>query len=191
MSHSHTSTDRKDFGDLYNQVLSSPEHKFHIRFTDLEAAAHVLSDAEVRQYLRKYFYISNDISLDKEWGELFTEDGVYIMGNRKATGREAIRTLRKKLYEEIPQRDHSPVKIFSHGNHHDDTEMMILGTVGWTYHEGHSHAGDWAAHVKLHKGEDGVLRCKYYQIIAVSAVLHVVWWRGSLDRERGADVVVM
>ncbi|KAL8728478.1 MAG: hypothetical protein Q9166_005376 [cf. Caloplaca sp. 2 TL-2023] len=142
----------------------STEHETHVT-----QAVRDLSDREVRQYLRKYFYISNDISLDTEWGDLFTEDGVYIMGNRKATGREAIRKLRKKLYDEIPQRDHSPVKIFSHGNHHDDTELMILGTVGWTYHAGHDHAGDWAAHCKLHKGDDGVLRCKYYQIIVVSA----------------------
>ena len=59
------------------------------------------------------------------------------------------------------------MKIFSHGNHHDDTELMVLGTVGWTYHAGHDHSGDWAAHVELHKGDDGVLRCKYYQVIIV------------------------
>ncbi|KAI4221975.1 MAG: hypothetical protein LQ349_007716 [Xanthoria aureola] len=121
-------------------------------------AVNDLSDRQVRQYLRKFYYVSNDISLEKEWGELFAEDGVYIMGNRKATGPEgtappflpilfsvlvyflfltphpllhcysphshpwstspptyladspstAIRKLRKKLYEETPQRDHSP-----------------------------------------------------------------------------------
>ncbi|KAL8850877.1 MAG: hypothetical protein Q9221_004190 [Calogaya cf. arnoldii] len=128
-------------------------------------AVNDLSDRQVRQFLRKFYYVSNDISLEKEWGELFADDGVYIMGNRKATGPDAIRKLRKKLYEEIPSRDHSPMKIFSHGNHEDDTELMILGTVGWTYHAGHDHSGDWAAHVKLHKGDDGVVRCKYYQII--------------------------
>ncbi|KAI4283152.1 MAG: hypothetical protein L6R38_002375 [Xanthoria sp. 2 TBL-2021] len=138
----------------------APEHKTHIT-----QAVKDLSDRQVRQYLRKVYYVSNDISLEKEWGDLFAEDGVYIMGNRKATGPEAIRKLRKKLYEEIPQRDYSPIKIFSYGNHDDDTEFMILGTVGWTYHAGHDHSGDWAAHVKLHKGDDGVVRCKYYQII--------------------------
>ncbi|KAL8887816.1 MAG: hypothetical protein Q9192_006270 [Flavoplaca navasiana] len=207
---------------------SEPEHETH-----KTQAVKDLSDSQVRQYLRKFYYISNDISLDKEWGDLFTEDGVYIMGNKKAKGPEgtfsltgfptippkvvlflsfffpprvlfspppfspstihapllsphfpslpitpslhspllliphshqtkaassAIRKLRKKLFEDIPSRDHSPIKIFSHGNHDDDTELMILGTVGWTYHAGHGHEGDWAAHVKLHKGNDGVMR---------------------------------
>ncbi|CAL8580540.1 hypothetical protein XPA_006262 [Xanthoria parietina] len=62
---------------------SAPEHETH-----QTQAVNDLSDSQVRQYLRKLYYVSNDISLEKEWGELFAEDGVYIMGNRKATGPE-------------------------------------------------------------------------------------------------------
>lgn len=62
---------------------SAPEHETH-----KSQAVNDLSDRQVRQYLRKFYYVSNDISLEKEWGELFAEDGVYIMGNRKATGPE-------------------------------------------------------------------------------------------------------
>ncbi|KAL9626306.1 MAG: hypothetical protein Q9204_007412 [Flavoplaca sp. TL-2023a] len=161
---------------------SEPEHETHNT-----QAVKDLSDSQVRQYLRKFYYISNDISLDKEWGDLFTEDGVYIMGNKKAKGPEAIRKLRKKLFEDIPSRDHSPIKIFSHGNHDDDTELMILGTVGWTYHAGHGHEGDWAAHVKLHKGEDGMVRCAYYQIICVSILFLVKrgGWKIKKREEKG------
>ncbi|KAI4178762.1 MAG: hypothetical protein LQ346_007350 [Caloplaca aetnensis] len=133
-------------------------------------AAHVLSDKDVRHFLRRYYYIANEPALDQEYGDLFTEDGVFIMGNRKATGREAIRNLRKKVWEEVPNRDHDMVKAFSHGNHDDDTELMILGTATWTYHEGHQNVGDWAAHVKLEKGEDGKIECSYYQIIMDHAV---------------------
>ncbi|KAL8997686.1 MAG: hypothetical protein Q9169_003093 [Polycauliona sp. 2 TL-2023] len=64
---------------------ATPEHETH-----KTQAIGDLSDSAVRQYLRKFYYISNDISLDKEWGDLFTEDGVYIMGNKKATGPEAL-----------------------------------------------------------------------------------------------------
>ncbi|KAL8688592.1 MAG: hypothetical protein Q9218_005540 [Villophora microphyllina] len=128
-------------------------------------AAHVLSDRDVRHFLRKYYYIANEVELDNEYGELFTEDGIFIMGRRKAKGREAIRALRKKLWEEVPSRDHDLVKVFSHGNHDDDTELMILGTATWGYQEGHKNIGDWVAHVKLEKGKDDKLRCSYYQII--------------------------
>lgn len=62
------------------------------------------------------------------------------------------------------------VKTFSHGNHDDDTELMILGTATWTYHEGHKNIGDWAAHVKLERGENGQIQCSFYQIIMVSLV---------------------
>ncbi|KAL8946092.1 MAG: hypothetical protein Q9222_007465 [Ikaeria aurantiellina] len=131
-------------------------------------AAHVLSDRKVRQFLRKYYYIANEPSLVDEYDDLFTEGGVFIIGSRKATGREAIRALRKAMWEEVPNRDHSPVKIFSHGNHDDDTELMILGTASWTYHEGHQNIADWVAHVKLELGKDDQIRCSYYQIIMVS-----------------------
>ncbi|KAL8719377.1 MAG: hypothetical protein Q9225_003607 [Loekoesia sp. 1 TL-2023] len=136
--------------------------------THITQAAHVLSDKDVRHFLRKYYYIANEPALDTEYGDLFTEDAVFIMGNRKATGREAIRALRKKVWDEIPGRDHDMVKVFSHGNNDDDTELMVLGTVTWTYHAGHKNLGDWAAHVKLDKGKNGQIRCSYYQIIAVS-----------------------
>ncbi|KAL8867348.1 MAG: hypothetical protein Q9174_005722 [Haloplaca sp. 1 TL-2023] len=133
--------------------------------THLTQAQHVLSDGKVRQYLRKYYYIANEPGIDKEYGDLFTEDGVFIMGDRKATGREAIRALRKKIWEEVPNRDHDAVKMFSHGNHEDDTELMVLGTATWGYHEGHKNVGDWAAHIKLEMGKDDQLRCSFYQII--------------------------
>ena len=91
-------------------------------------AAHVLSDKDVRQFLRKYYYIANELGLDTEYGDLFAEDGVFIMGTRKARGRDgkldssppdlritiksparqglisflqAIRALRRKLWEEV------------------------------------------------------------------------------------------
>ncbi|KAL8726180.1 MAG: hypothetical protein Q9181_006151 [Wetmoreana brouardii] len=136
-------------------------------------AAHDLSDREVRYFLRKYYYISNELSLDTDYGELSTEDGAFIIGDRKAIGREAIRALRKKMWEEVPNRDHDVQKIFSHGNHEDDTELMILGTATWGYHEGHKNVGDWAAHVGLEKGKDGQVRYSYYQIIMVGrSILH-------------------
>ena len=81
--------------------------------------------------------------------------------------RQAIRNLRKKLWADVKSRDHSPIKIFSHGNHDDDTELMILGTATWSYEAGHTNEGDWAAHIKLEKGSDGKLRCSYYQVIMV------------------------
>ncbi|KAL8840887.1 MAG: hypothetical protein Q9170_001151 [Blastenia crenularia] len=100
-------------------------------------AAHVLSDKDVCHFWRRYYYIANEPSLSTKYVELFTEDSVFIMGNRKATEREGktIRALPKKIWEEVPSRDHDMVKTFSHGNHEDDTELMILGTSSWTYHE--------------------------------------------------------
>ncbi|KAL9614181.1 MAG: hypothetical protein Q9167_001333 [Letrouitia subvulpina] len=136
-------------------------------FHDTQAVK-VLSDRDVRQFLRKYYYIANDISLDNEYRDLFTEDAVFIMANRKAVGRSALVSLRKKLWEEIPKRDHSPTKIFSLGNDEDDMELMVLGSAEWGYHAGHSKTGDWAAHVKLERDKDNNVLCSYYQIIMVS-----------------------
>ncbi|KAI4159716.1 MAG: hypothetical protein LQ342_006331 [Letrouitia transgressa] len=133
-------------------------------FHDTQAVK-VLSDPDVRQFLRKYYYIANDISLDTEYAELFTEDAIFIMANRKAVGRSAVVSFRKKLWDEIPKRDHSPTKIFSLGNDDDDMELMVLGTAEWGYHAGHSKTGDWVAHVKLERDKDNKVLCSYYQII--------------------------
>jgi len=166
-------------------------------------AAHALSDKDVRQFLRKFYYLSNAPPPNHEFNDLFTEDGVYTFADRKAKGHPgthkkrtawrslaylfaahdsellyicadallipAIQALREKLWQDIPHRDHSPIKIFSYGNHNDDTELMILGTTTWTYHEGHGNVGDWAAHCKLVKRDAGEVKCSYYQIITVCA----------------------
>lgn len=76
--------------------------------------------------------------------------------------------LRKKLWEEVPGRDHNPAKVFSHGNHDDDTKLLVLGHVEHTHHAGHSSNGDWVAHVKLVKDELGKVQCSYYQIMIVT-----------------------
>ncbi|KAI4214006.1 MAG: hypothetical protein LQ351_003410 [Letrouitia transgressa] len=168
-------------------------------FHDTQAVK-VLSDPDVRQFLRKYYYIANDISLDSEYADLFTEDAVFIMANRKAVGRSgqsfilsvqplsfatlvinlltqtqlfaqpAVVSFRKKLWDEIPKRDHSPTKIFSLGNDDDDMELMVLGTAEWGYHAGHSKTGDWVAHVKLERDKDNQVLCSYYQIIMDTAI---------------------
>ncbi|KAL8699356.1 MAG: hypothetical protein Q9201_006049 [Fulgogasparrea decipioides] len=140
-----------------------PEENTHI----VQEAAHALSDKDVRHFLRKFFYLSNEPPPNDEFTNLFTEDGVWIFADRRAQGRHA---LRKKMWEDIPHRDHSPVKIFSHGNHDNDTELMILGTTSWTYHEGHGNAGDWAAHCKLEKDDNGKVLCSYYQIITDTGI---------------------
>ncbi|KAL8961678.1 MAG: hypothetical protein Q9183_005271, partial [Haloplaca sp. 2 TL-2023] len=122
--------------------------------------AHVLSDKDVRQFLRKYFFLSNSPPPNEEFLDLFTDDGVWIFADRRAQGRQEIQALRTSMWKDIPHRDHSPAKIFSHGNHDDDTELMILGTTSWEYHEkeAKSTQGDWAAHCKLHKEEDGTIK---------------------------------
>lgn len=49
---------------------------------------HVLSDKDVRQFLRKFFYLSNEPPPSDEFTDLFTEDGVWIFADRKAQGRQ-------------------------------------------------------------------------------------------------------
>ncbi|KAL8959195.1 MAG: hypothetical protein Q9183_005680, partial [Haloplaca sp. 2 TL-2023] len=50
--------------------------------------AHVLSDKDVRQFLRKYFFLSNSPPPNEDFLDLFTDDGVWIFADRRAQGRQ-------------------------------------------------------------------------------------------------------
>ena len=229
--------DTEDFERLYNQVLQSPEHKFHTKFKRLEAVVHCVNYG----VSRRHSYNAGPACAVRRQGPTARSDSfcasITILprnlastrsmvifslktvssssGTRKATGREgecyisflcqfrhapplpypssvqeesnadqpplAIRALRKEIWEEVPNCDHDAVKMFSHGNHEDETELMVLGTATWGYYEGHKHVGDLAAHIKLEMDKDDQLRCSFYQIIMVGECVSYVFQDGFVD----------
>lgn len=50
-------------------------------------APHGLSDAGVRQFLRKYCAVANELGNDEKYSQLFTPDAQFIFASHKAVGR--------------------------------------------------------------------------------------------------------
>ena len=82
------------------------------------------------------------------------------------TEAEEVVALRKAIWSHIPNRDHSPIQIFTHGT--DQMDLMVHGDVTYNHHHGHETGSDWAATVKLAKVGDEI-KMKRYQIIVVSS----------------------
>lgn len=79
--------------------------------------------------------------------------------------------LRKAMWEKVSSRLHSPLKIFPAGAKGAD-EVMLYGTVSYTFKDGRKGSVDWAARANLVK-EDGKVKMKYYQVYLVSLSLRL------------------
>ena len=72
--------------------------------------------------------------------------------------------LRKKIWANIPNRDHRAIRVFPFGN--DGDELMVYGTVDYKHHDEHEKGTEWAARVKLAK-EGGQIKIALYHIFLV------------------------
>lgn len=82
-----------------------------------------------------------------------------------------IRALRKAIWSHIPNRDHSPVQIYTYGD--DQYDMMVFGEVSYDHHHpGHQTATEWAARFKLAK-EGGEIKVRVCHVIVVCSFLGV------------------
>lgn len=124
-----------------------------------------ITDPAVKSFIERYYAVSNDADVHDDYAGLFTSNGEFSMNEKKATGTQQIRDLRKGIWSHVPGRDHSPVQIYTHGD--DQMDLMILGEVSYKHHHGHETAADWAAKMKLQK-ENGEIKVAKYHIIVDS-----------------------
>ena len=74
------------------------------------------------------------------------------------------------MFAHIPDRDHYPYQIYTHG--HDQMQLMARGFVKHKHHYGHEADSDWAAWYELVK-EDEQIKMKKCHIIAVSPICNL------------------
>ncbi|TGO43522.1 hypothetical protein BOTNAR_3529g00010 [Botryotinia narcissicola] len=126
--------------------------------------------SEVKVFLEKYFQLSNAGSShndheanEQEFAKLFLDDGVYEFAEEQNVGREAILSFRRKLFANVPHREHPVVRIFTFGS--DDMNLMCYGTVGYKLSNDVINMQEWAARYEIVNTESGDLKFKYVQII--------------------------
>jgi hypothetical protein len=69
------------------------------------------------------------------------------------------------MWEKVSSRLHRPLQIFPYGPNAD--EVMLHGTVQYTFKAGGEAGLEWAARAKLVK-VDGRVRMRFYQVYLVS-----------------------
>ncbi|MCJ1474811.1 hypothetical protein MMC13_003471 [Lambiella insularis] len=106
-----------------------------------------ITDPSIKEFLEKYYEISNHPGAHDDYADLFTVDGIWA---------------------HVPDREHTPLQIYTHGS--NAMEMVVYGDVKYEHHAGHKTGTDWAAKIKLAK-EGGEMKMAYYQIIVGSADL--------------------
>lgn len=71
------------------------------------------------------------------------------------------------MWEKISSRHHKPLKIYPFGPNSDD--VMLHGTVNYTFKKGGEAGLDWAARAHLVKDrENGQVKMDFYQVYLVS-----------------------
>lgn len=91
--------------------------------------------------------------------------------------------MRRGLWSHVPERDHTPLQIFTHG--HDQLQLMARGYVKYGHHMGHATETEWACYYQLEKDDKGELKMKKVHIIVVSNT-----FLGGLSEEKdhGSEV---
>ena len=49
-----------------------------------------ITDQAVRDFLHRYYEVSNENETHEDFADLFTEDGEYIMNDKKTKGKEGV-----------------------------------------------------------------------------------------------------
>lgn len=76
-----------------------------------------------------------------------------------------ILAFRKAIFSHIPNREHYPTHIYTHGN--DVMNLMAFGNVKYGHHLGHETETEWASRYELAE-EDGQLKIAKAHIVVVS-----------------------
>ncbi|KAG7005907.1 hypothetical protein G7Y79_00017g042890 [Physcia stellaris] len=128
-----------------------------------------IKDPAIKEFIEKYYEISNTGYAHDDYAALFTPDGEFWMNGKKAKGYDEIKSLYRAIWAHVPNRDHKPINIYTHGD--DEKHLMVHGDVTYKHHHGHETAADWAALMVLAKDESGYKVAKYH--IIVDSAAHV------------------
>ncbi|KAB2571806.1 putative fungal specific transcription protein [Lasiodiplodia theobromae] len=119
-------------------------------------------DPAYKQFFEDFYAASDIPGQHEKYADNFTDDATLIMASKTVKGRAEIIGLRNAMWEKVSSRQHAPLKIFPAGAKGAD-EVMLYGTVAYTFKDGRQGSVDWAARANLVK-EDGRVKMRYYQV---------------------------
>jgi len=110
-------------------------------------------DEGIKSFFEDFYKTSDTPDAHERYADSFTREATFILGSKRAVGREEILSTRKGLWEKVSERLHTPVKIFPFGG--GSHEVMIYGTVVYILKDGRKAEVDWAARADMVKDDEG------------------------------------
>ena len=143
----------------------------------------VFFDPEYRKFLKDFYATSDIPGAHEKYANQFTLDATVIMASHRVKGTTgiisehfgllipsspdfflAIIEMRKKMWEKVASRKHTPEKIYPFGSNSD--HVMIHGVVDYVNKDGKQAHVDWAARGHLVKVEHAI-KMDFYQVYLV------------------------
>ncbi|KAL1871407.1 hypothetical protein Daus18300_004774 [Diaporthe australafricana] len=134
--------------------------------------SNVQVDAGVKDFITKFYGVSDTAGKNQEWLEFFHDDATLVMGLQEASGKTDILKVREGMWEKVQARKHSVFQVFpgSFGEGKgggDEVELMLYGNV--VYRLKASPDGedkvDWAGRAKLTRASGGgEWKFAYYRV---------------------------
>ncbi|OTB08343.1 hypothetical protein M426DRAFT_316967 [Hypoxylon sp. CI-4A] len=128
---------------------------------------------KIKDFVAKFYAISDDPSKNEEWVDYFLPDATVIMGEKSATGTEDIRRFRQGMWEVVATRNHAVTKAFpgafgggiagDNNDQADRIEYMLVGTLNLLLKTHERQDISWAGHAVLRE-VDGKLKYEYYRV---------------------------
>ncbi|KAH6672653.1 hypothetical protein F5X68DRAFT_119803, partial [Plectosphaerella plurivora] len=118
------------------------------------------------QFFRDFYALSDTPGdtpgAHERYVDAFTPDATFILASKTSVGSEEIKATREAMWAKVASRKHTPTKVFPFGQNAE--EVMLYGTVAFTFKAGGGAEVDWAGRAQLEKAADGKYRLKFYQV---------------------------
>ncbi|KAK4106883.1 hypothetical protein N658DRAFT_415821 [Parathielavia hyrcaniae] len=116
-------------------------------------------DSSVKQFITRFFEVSDDPGRDGEWADFFRDDATLFMMKDVAKGKEEIMKLRRGMWKDVEARKHRLAKVFPASFSPDqkavvvmhEKEFMLFGAAAYRMRDGSEAVAGFAAHAQLRR----------------------------------------
>ncbi|POS80086.1 hypothetical protein DHEL01_v201530 [Diaporthe helianthi] len=126
-------------------------------------------DGGVKDFITKFYEVSDTPGKNQEWIDFFHEDATLVMALQEATGKTDMLKVREGMWEKVQARKHTVYQVFpANFNGGEEVELMLYGDVVYKLKgspEGEEAKVDWAGRARLTRVPGvGEWKFAYYRV---------------------------
>ncbi|KAI7781775.1 hypothetical protein LA080_014406 [Diaporthe eres] len=134
-------------------------------------------DAGVKEFITKFYGVSDTPGKNQEWLDFFRDDATLVMALQEASGKTDILKVREGMWEKVQARRHTVYQVFpatfdgaeaEGGGGDEEVELMLYGDVVYKLKgsaDGEETKVDWAGRARLRRAAGGgEWKFAYYRV---------------------------